>query len=363
MYLRTLSLRDLRCHDDVQLALAPGLNLLSGDNGSGKTSVLEAVYLLSRTQSFRGSRPADLIRHDAEALVVAGEIHSGDDTTRVAVQRSRSGLSTRLGSERDVGLATLLRAVQVQLIDPRLHQLVEDGPAHRRRFLDWGVFHVEHAYLQAWQRYSRALRQRNAACRAGDARALEAYEPLFIESALAVHGLRVRHLESLTDTWKALCQAHAPDLDAPELRYRPGWPQSSDLGAALLEARSRELALGHTLHGPHRADFVVGCRGRQVKHQLSRGQQKLLIIALAAAQMACIADARGETPIMLLDDLASELGPDYQARVWALAESTGGQWLMTQLGAAEPPVPAQMLHVEHGRISPGQMAAGTRPAC
>lgn len=350
MHLSRLSIRDLRCHAQAQCELSPGLNLLAGDNGSGKTSVLEAIYLLSRTQSFRGSRPADLIRHGAEAFVVSGDIHTGDAATRVAVQRSRTALSTRLGKARDVGLAALLHAMRVQLIDPRLHQLVDDGPVHRRRFLDWGVFHVEHGYLDAWRRFSRVLRQRNAACKAGDVKALDAYQALFIDAAMDVHAHRTRHLAELTRHWTQLCAVHAPELQEPALRYRPGWPQGSDLQAALASARQRELALGYTLHGPHRADFVVGCRGRQVRHQLSRGQQKLLIVALAAAQMACIALARDDTPIMLLDDLASELGAAYQAQVWALAAQTGGQWVVTQLGPSDAPPGVQMFHVEHGEI-------------
>ena len=326
------------------------MSVFVGDNGSGKTSLLEAAYLLSRTQSFRGSRSGDLIRRGAQSVVVSGSVVSAGSTTRVAVERDRQQVSTRLGAQRDVGLMELLRAVRAQVIDPRLHQLVDDGPSYRRRFLDWGVFHVEHAFVDAWRSYSRLLRQRNAACKAGDQRSLAAFDPAYQQAALRLHELRSHYLTALTERWRQICAEFLPELSAPNLRYKPGWPADKQLQDALVDTRQRELEAGYTLVGPHRADFVVACDGRQVRHQLSRGQQKMLIIALAAAQMAGVAEATGERPIMLLDDLGSELGPAYRQAVLDIAHSTGGQWLMTQLEATEPSADIQMFHVEHGSV-------------
>lgn len=352
MHLEHLSLTNLRCHDSVEVALPPGLSVFVGDNGSGKTSLLEAAYLLSRTQSFRGSRSGDLIRRGAQSVVVSGQVQSAEQAQRVAVERSRQSLSTRLGTQRDVGLMDLLRAVRVQVIDPRLHQLVDDGPSYRRRFMDWGVFHVEHGFVDAWRSYSRLLRQRNAACKAGDRRALAAFDPAYQRAALHLHELRSQYLANLADRWAAICSTYLPDLAEPSLRYKAGWPADRSLAQALIDSRQRELEAGYTLVGPHRADFVVACDGRQVRHQLSRGQQKMLIIALAAAQMFGVAHATGETPIMLLDDLSSELGANYRRALVDIAKFTQGQWLMTQLEATEPVADVQMFHVEHGAVTP-----------
>lgn len=353
MYFESLSLSNLRCHDNVAIALPPGLSVFVGDNGSGKTSLLEAAYLLSRAQSFRGSRSGDLIRRGAQSFVVAGSVVSASATTRVAVERSRQQLSMRLGSARDVGLMELLRAVRVQVIDPRLHQLVDDGPSYRRRFLDWGVFHVEHSFVEVWRNYSRLLRQRNAACKAGDHRSLAAFDAAYQQAALQLHDLRSHYLTALTKRWRQICADYLPELSATSLRYKPGWPADKTLAQALIDTRQRELEAGHTLVGPHRADFVVACDGRQVRHQLSRGQQKMLIIALAAAQMAGVAEVSGERPIMLLDDLSSELGQAYRQSVLEIAKATGGQWLMTQLEAPHRNAKVQMFHVEHGSVVAG----------
>ena len=350
MHLETLSLSNLRCHEQVNVALYPGLSIFVGDNGSGKTSILEAAYLLSRTQSFRGSRSGDLIRRGAQSVTVAGKVCSGGQQTRVAVERSRQGLETRIGTQRDAKLLDLLRTVRIQIIDPRLHQLVDDGPSYRRRFLDWGVFHVEHSFVEVWRVYSRLLRQRNAACKSGDQRALAAFDPAYQSAALHLHELRSQYLAGLAERWREICSTYLTELASPSLRYKAGWPANQDFAQALRDTRQRELDAGYTLVGPHRADFVVGCDGRQVRHQLSRGQQKMLIIALAAAQMAGVAEATGETPIMLLDDLGSELGSNYQRVVLDMAKSTGGQWLMTQLDAPKVEQDVQMFHVEHGQV-------------
>lgn len=351
MHLETLSLNNLRCHSSVEITLPTGLSVFVGDNGCGKTSLLEAAYLLSRAQSFRGSRSGDLIRRGTQSLVVSGVVQSKTGSQRVAVERSRNTLATRLGGRRDASLMELLRAVRVQVIDPRLHQLVDDGPNYRRRFLDWGVFHVEHGFVDAWRSYSRLLRQRNAACKSGDQRALEAFDPAYQQAALRLHELRSQYLQNLADRWRSVCAEHLPELPTPTLRYKPGWPADRDLAQTLVDSRQRELDVGYTLVGPHRADFVVSCDGRQVRHQLSRGQQKMLIIALAAAQMLGVAQACDDMPIMLLDDLSAELGPTYREAVLRIALSTGGQWLMTQLEQPQAHPELNMFHVEHGAVT------------
>ncbi|MEN8820868.1 MAG: DNA replication and repair protein RecF [Abyssibacter sp.] len=352
MLIQSLALTDFRCHASLHLALqldapAGGVALI-GDNASGKTSILEAIYLLSRGVSFRGSSPSDVIRHgQAHALVVAATQQNGQ-STRLAVQRSRSGFQARLDSRSDVTVLDLARAFPVQVMDPRAHRLIDEGPVHRRRMLDWGVFHVEHTFIQEWRQFQRLLRQRNAACRRGDQAQLRAWNPAFIELGERVDAARQRHLEALAGSWRQRVNTLLDGEHHPLIAYRPGWPRQLSLAEALAQSEQRELEAGYSVIGPHRADVRLQLDGRQVRHQASRGQQKALVLALLLAQLELVAESLGHSPILLIDDFSAEWGAGMRERAVAQLQQGPAQWISTWLDAPESSArPAQMFHVEH----------------
>ena len=351
MPLRSIRLQDFRCFDIAELELDPQISLIQGLNGSGKTSLLEAVFLLGRGRSFRSPRLDPVVRRGQATLGVAGELELG--STRVPVRIEYVGGQTLgwLRGERVSSLAELSTAFPVQVIDPGIHKLIEEGPVRRRRFLDWGVFHVEPLFLGAWQRFQRALRQRNAALRQNVGRNdLDAWDEAFASAAESVDTARSRYLRETSGHLVAACA----DLLGFEISvgYGRGWQPGQSIREALARHRAVDVQRRTTTVGPHRADMEIELSERPAKDIVSRGQQKLLAAGLVLGQLEFLNTACGLRSTLLLDDPAAELDASaidrFMNRVFAL----GAQLLLTSLptqlsGLSQR---SRVFHVEQGRI-------------
>ncbi len=240
----------------------------------------------------------------------------------------------------------------VQVIDPEIHRLVSDGPEVRRRFLDYGVFHVEHGFLGAWRRYRRALRQRNAALREGlTDEAVRAWEPELVQAGQAVDGLRRQHVAALSAVFVGLGERLlAATVDC---EYRAGWGQGTGLEQALDAVRDRDREQGTTTAGPHRADIRLVYRGRSARQQVSRGQQKLFGAALVVAQTRLLAERLGRPPVLLVDDPAAELDSASLAGLMECVLETDSQLIVTALtrNAVSLRDGTRVFHVEHGKVT------------
>ena len=359
MRLTRLGVRDLRNLAPLELAPASGLNLVLGPNGAGKTSLLEAIHVLGYGRSFRGRIRDGLIRSGAPALEVFAEWDEGlpARSRRVGLRHAGGDWQGRLDGADIAALGQLCTALAVLCFEPGSHTLVH-GPAEaRRRYLDWGLFHVEPRFLPLWRRAQRALKQRNAALkrRAGDAE-LDAWEQELALAAEPLTALRLASLEGLQARLAAEHAALVPQLGAPGLRFQPGWRQEDmALTDALLLARDRDRQAGFTSVGPHRADWRVTHATRPAGEALSRGQAKLVALACLLAQAEAFAALRGEWPVFLLDDLAAELDASHQQRLLARLDSAGGQvWLTgTEVPAALQGRAAALFHVEQGVVVRG----------
>jgi DNA replication and repair protein RecF len=347
--------RNLR---QVSLPCASGLNLLIGPNASGKTSVLEALYFLGRGRSFRTRQPRDLIQIDAPVFRVVAVMSGGDGRrVPVGVERGPRELAARVGGAPTRSLAELARQVPVLLLNPDSHRLLEDGPQLRRRFMDWGLFHAEPSFLDAWRRYGAALRHRNAALRARSAdRLVDAWDGELTAAAAILDRLRQSFCEALGGVLRPLAEATLGEV-AVRVDYRRGWPlepQERDFAGWLRAGRDQDRPQGHTRLGPHRADFSVRVAGRSPAEGLSRGQQKLLVIALLLAQAELYRLHAGDACILLIDDLPAELDPDNRARVMRALAALDSQLFVT---AIEPGLldivawpEARAFHLAHGEV-------------
>jgi DNA replication and repair protein RecF len=304
MALRRVQVTDFRCLHQADLKLDSSFTLVSGPNASGKTSLLEAIYILGRGRSFRTRHLDHLIRSGAERMIVFGEVDTEHRHITLGVEGSPDGIRAKLAGERVASLAELASALPVQIIDPEIHRLIEEGPGRRRRFLDWGVFHVEPTFVRHWQSYQQVLRQRNAALKGQ------------LPTVTAWDAELVRYGELLTDARRRYVEALAPIAGGVAARllkleltlgYRAGWSRDLSFREAVAQSLVRDRDLGSTQVGPQRAELSIRLDGLPARDRISRGQQKLLAALLLIAQIKLLPADSSTIPTLLLDDPAAEL--------------------------------------------------------
>ncbi|NND54331.1 MAG: DNA replication/repair protein RecF [Gammaproteobacteria bacterium] len=339
-----------RCLESVSLDPDPHLNLIAGANASGKTSLLEAIYYLGRGRSFRASGNRELIRTGSSQFTLYGEISGGDRAHKAGIEVESGSRRVRVDGANATG-ADLAAILPVQAIDPEIHNLVQGGPEYRRRFLDWGVFHVKHSFLGEWRRFQQALRQRNAALRAGEPdSAVQVWDSELAEGGEAVNQLRESFFEAYIQLLSSIINEKLP-FDA-KCSYRRGWKADTSLYAALQESLARDRAMGSTQVGPHRADLALEVHDRRARYRVSRGQQKLLAATMVIAQVRLIAGEGSDDLVLLVDDPAAELDRDNRARLFALLQDVPAQMFVTALEAEDLPWAdsGRMFHVNQGAL-------------
>jgi len=242
----------------------------------------------------------------------------------------------------------------IQVMGPDGQNVVEGAPSVRRRLLDWGVFHVEHAFLNAWRRYHRALRQRNSALRLGTSGpGLEVWERELTEAATSVTTKRQDYLEKLRPQFNAYLHQLVPGMELA-LRYRAGWPDGKGYQEELRRARGADIKAGYTRYGPHRGELLMEINGHPAREALSRGEQKLVGYGLRLAQAALLTQAQRRACIILVDDLPAELDRAHREKVVQLLESTRAQVFVTATDEALLEMVAgrtrAVFHVEQGQV-------------
>jgi len=350
--IQQFSARDFRCLTSIELDADPNNNLIYGTNASGKTSVLEALAYLGRGKSFRGAPTTSLIRHGRQEFVLFGRVTAGGRQSSVGVRNSAEGLEVRIDGEDDGGAAALAAALPLQIIDPDVHDLVAGAPEQRRRYLDWIAFHVEHGYLDVWRRFRRALKQRNAALKSGAAvRTIQGWNAEFVQLAGELDEGRRMALEVATDG----LEEAGLDLLGSEVRfeYRAGWGEDRALLEVLEAGLERDVQLGSSQAGPHRADLKLIYDERQARKLVSRGQQKLLACAMVLAATETAQTALEQPLLLLLDDPAAELDVDSLDRLMGRVAALGCQVIATSLEADTPLFANQptVFHVEQGALT------------
>ena len=355
MTLRCLEVKDFRCIEAADLAFDARCNLISGHNASGKTSLLESVFFLGRGRSFRTPRNEALIRTGQRELLVTGRVEAEHGGSRpVGIRYSREGFEAKAGGRRVNSLAELATVLPVQAIDPEVHRLIEEGPQERRRYLDWGVFHVEPNFVDHWRRYQRALKQRNAALRAAEADpTVRAWDGELVEAGRVLASLRRSYFQNLKPAVVAMGR-RLLGLEV-ELSLHDGWTGETDLAEALGQSWARDRERGSTQVGPHRADLAIRVGGALARHRVSRGQQKLTAASMLLGQLVCDAGLGSPTSLLLVDDPAAELDEANLRRLVSVIVELPGQLFVTALDPSTPafdtlPQPRRF-HVEHGKIT------------
>lgn len=351
MRFESVFVSNLRCLDRIEFVPAGGTSLVCGPNGSGKTSLLEALALAAQGKSFLTTRSGDLVRRGQGALRVKAALVGGDGLVRrVKVTKERGATQIELDGQPVMAASTLARLVPLLVVNSQAADLLTGGPSHRRALVDRTMFHVEHRYVETWKRYRQALRQRNMLIRAGR-RPDEAdfWNAEMVRTAESIDGGRRDVVKAINRSLKA--NGLLEPLGPLAFEYRAGWHPDRSLLEQLEAGWERDVAAGFTLLGAHRADLTLKSGGVTVGQRLSRGQCKAVACAVVAAIGSFIAELAGVNPVLLIDDLAAELDDNMRAGIVDMIATLDGQHIYTAVKTAAMPEIAdrseQVFHVEH----------------
>jgi DNA replication and repair protein RecF len=352
MAIRQLSLTDFRNLRSTTLEFDSRVNLITGDNGSGKTSLLESIYVLCQADSFRTHQLRQCINHAKSSFLLFGRFSD----FKAGLSKSDKKLEIHVNGESIKRRSELVRRVPVLVLNTDSFALISGTPQQRRTFIDWCLFHVEQSYAHLWGEYRHALRQRNKLLKnRKDLNLLAYWDEHLIGPSRSLHEMRQRQCSELSE----LLHAEFSDLlsDIPfEMTYRRGWPEDMDIGDALVAQKQRDIHSGFTNSGIHRDDLLFTSGGVKAGEVLSRGQSKRLCLALVMASLKKVGVETGKRIILLIDDLHSELDGRAQRKVYQTLAGLDLQLFISNIDS-QLPVGLQakefkMFHVEHGTIRP-----------
>ncbi|CZH32848.1 DNA replication and repair protein recF [Legionella pneumophila] len=327
MILSEVRIHNIRNIASTSFILNPNFNCITGPNGSGKTSLLEALYMLSCAHSFRSREVAPIISYGQNQLNVFA--HACDEST-ISVQKSiTDGTQIKLNNQFCCTTSQLAYALPCQVIYSDIFQIIDAGPSVRRSLLDWGLFHVKHDYLKIWKDYKRILSQRNALLKSRAT--YEHFIPWDQQlSQLANQLDQARNdyfLQWQPKFYQVLC-----DLTniSCTVEYYKGWDRKNagqNMEELLQKSFDSDRNKLYTQYGPHQADLIISTEQYRVKHTLSRGQQKIILIALKLAQGQLL----DKDCLYLIDDLAAELDDYHQRNLIKYLTQQKGQFVITNL--------------------------------
>jgi DNA replication and repair protein RecF len=359
--LHKIQIARVRNLQDVRLEGLQKVNVFYGLNGSGKTSVLESIHLLGMARSFRGASIKSLITHEETSCTVFGtaSLPSSNISLPLGVERMRSGeANIKIGGKAVRTIADLAEQLPLQVISADSFGLLTGPPGARRRYLDWGVFHVEHRFFAQWQRFQRCIKQRNMVLRRGklSEQELDAWTRDLSASGTAINEYRKAYFSALVPRFLETMKRLAPSLEGLELRFRQGWDAQHSYAEALEQSFRSDIDQGYTHTGPQRADIRVTSGGHLAADTLSRGQQKLVVCGLKLAQGQLMSVEGGRSCTYLIDDLPSELDENHSRLVCSLLASMDAQIFITCVEQEEirsvwpRGEKLSMFHVEHGNV-------------
>ncbi|OED39116.1 hypothetical protein AB833_16375 [Chromatiales bacterium (ex Bugula neritina AB1)] len=352
MELTSLDVASVRNLSQLHIEPSAGINVIYGDNGAGKTSLLEAISILATGKSFRSGRIETIISSGSDELLVRALLNNDERNEPVALGISRSKEKTKvrvdgLDIKRLSELASNLPCIA---ISARNHELIEGGPGERRSFIDWITFHVEQSYIDITKRYRNALQQRNAAIRSGAGTSLiTSWDKELVTAGEQITNHRQVVIREFISYFEKLTSNFPVELK-PQFVYRQGWSENLSLQDALTQSLDHSRRLGTTTAGPHRADIKIRLSQHEARYVNSRGQQKLLAVLMKLVQIELFKSHRGQTPILLFDDPPSELDLQAQKFVFSFLKKSGVQVFLTSVDDVSEEIQnvSTRFHVERG---------------
>lgn len=361
MSLNRLEITHVRNLNDIKLNCATRYNIVYGENGSGKTSILEAVHLLALGRSFRSHLKTRFINHQADSLLIFAQIYTSDNALLSAgIQKFANGQTQlRLNQQHIDSIAELAKLLPIQLLTPDSYELLTAASKVRRQFMDWGVFHVEPQFYNIWLKTERILKQRNTALKHQATREeIVSWDSEFSSLASQLDKMRIDYLNQLLPIIHEFSSLF-PDFPTITIDYSSGWKNTASLSEQLTQTLPRDLLYGYTQIGPQRANLHIKAENKPAQDFLSRGQQKILVFILRLAQAELLKRQQNKTCVYLIDDLASELDTQCCRRIIGLIKQLSGQFFITGvdlhgLTALINEPASSLFHVKQGTIVPAQ---------
>ena len=370
MSIELLRIHNARCLQEYSLSPHPSFNIIYGPNGAGKTTILESIYLLLRSRTFRSIKYKSFINSDALETIIYSKfidsIHSENNNFTLGISRSKNTNYPviHLNKQKINSLSDITRLVILGLITPESFNLLDAGPAVRRKFIDWGVFHVEPVFLSNWRSYKKILSNRNMLLKKLQSYNADTLSQTNLDSIACwnhelinynnmLDNFRRKQLDNIKPIFFHLLARFSNDLlENISLKYYQGWSTDLCFEDFLKNKFSEDLAAGITRFGTHRSDLKIGYMKSSAKDILSRGQKKLVVICLILAQFIFLkqTDQTIFNHILLLDDIDSELDKNNLSILLSILEEIKSQVFISTTDHEQfsflPPDTYKMFHVE-----------------
>ncbi len=344
-------------------------NWFIGENGAGKTNILEAVQLACSSRSFRSLKSRDYINWHAKECVLFAELLSySKKCISLAVSKSIDGaVILKMNGELVSSASQVAEILPVQVIVPDTSHLIDSGPSYRRKFIDWGVFHVEHKFADYWKTFNKLLRQRNTLLKQKklEIKLLAVWDKAYVDFAVKLDQARRAYMEGFL-TFLETKQYDLLFGKPIVFEFYSGWPTEMSLESMLKKSYDADKHKGLTHYGPHRSDLKIHSNGRNIQQCFSRGQKKLLYVWLKLMQVEYLQQKMARACVCLLDDLVAELDIKHRKFIYNILQKLDVQVFAT---AVEPdPIldklnnsDIQMFHVKQGELVPLAKHSGIKP--
>ena len=311
MFIKQLKINGFRCYESVDLVFTKQTNIFYGDNGSGKTSVLESIYWLSTGKSFRSKKNKVLINHKKSEFFLFSSFNMTSDINNQSIgagfNQANNKKSLRLNHKNIINQSQLAHTLPVVSIDPDSYLLIDKTPHFRRSFLDWLVFHVKPSYLNVWTQTTRCHRQLNALFKSKQLNQIDQWEQQYIQYGTELNDFRFAVFKKLKNKVEQKVNQFIPELKDFDLHYFQGWNRELSLAELLLKDQSKNINYGNLFSGVHKMDIKCKVNSLSAQDVLSRGQKKIISIVFYLSFIELLTETTGLDPVICLDDLDAEL--------------------------------------------------------
>jgi DNA replication and repair protein RecF len=356
MRLLNLTAQNFRNFEQFELSVAPQFNLLYGENGSGKTSILEAIHFVFLARSFRISSSRRLIRKEQDKLAIFAELNQAEQPALpLGIEKKRAGEMRLKLAGNKTSVSEMAALLPIRVLNNESFYLITEGPKFRRQFLDWALFHVKPNFFSIWRRYHHVLKQRNQLLKQRARYAeIQTWDHLLAPLGEQISQMREAYIKDFYEKFIEIFSERLFD-ETLLMEYQRGWGHQYDYAEALKQSFSKDESMGFTTCGPHRAELSIILNGLPAADTLSRGQQKLFAWIMLVTQGQLLEQTTHKTCLYLIDDLASELDSKRKQFLGHLLMSLNSQFFITAIHQSDltdflESEHFKMFHVKQGTL-------------